>query len=92
MCRVTGVLLNMADSEKEKKSFMTFLPRRIEETEVTLGLKKKSLNLVCNHLYSTITNKHTQRAMQPYFCNQHSFLQTAAEQKQQTFNKTDRQC
>ena len=29
--------------------------------------------------------------MRPYFSNQHTFLQTPIEQKQQTFNQTDRQ-
>ena len=69
---------------------MTFLLWRAKETEVTLGLKT-SLNLGCNHLYSTITNSPTQRAMQPYFCNQHTFVQTPAVQKQQTFNHTNSQ-
>lgn len=69
---------------------MTFLLWRAEETEVTLGLKT-SLNLGCNHLYSTRTNRPTQHAMRPYFSNQHTFLQTPIEQKQQTFNQTDRQ-
>lgn len=69
---------------------MTFLLWRAEETEVTLGLKT-SLNLGCNHLYSTITNRPTQHDMRPYFSNQHTFQQTPVEQKQQTFNQTERQ-
>lgn len=39
MCRVTGVLFNMV--AQKKKKFMTPLLWRAEETEVTLGLKKK---------------------------------------------------
>lgn len=67
VCRVTGVLFNTATQKrkkkKKKKRFMAFFSLwRPKETAATLGLKP-SLDLGCNHIYSTITNKVKQATM-----------------------------